>query len=72
MSVFELSSSELKDRLGTVTARLVSEACESGLYTSHCYDTADLSDRFIHRYPNGRIELVKVDATTGREEILKN
>ncbi|TFF40365.1 hypothetical protein [Mucilaginibacter psychrotolerans] len=69
-SVFELSPYELNNKLHGVTSQLVAEAYENDLYTSHS-STAGLPNEFIHRYPDGKIELVKIDTTTGREEILK-
>lgn len=70
-SVFEMNAGEIAGMLQPVTSKLVNEALDAGLYTSHAVNETGIERQFLHRYADGHIELIEVDPATGSEYILK-
>ncbi|AYL94942.1 hypothetical protein [Mucilaginibacter celer] len=69
-SIFDLSPAEITEKLKPAAIELTQQALQNNLYTSHRLDTRER--QFLHRYSDGRIELIEIDEVTGSEILIRS
>jgi hypothetical protein len=69
--VFERSFKEMQELLEPVIQKVEEELLDKGLYISYRDENCTTPDLFMHRYKDGRKELVSVNVNTGEFTLVR-
>jgi hypothetical protein len=69
--IFERSFKEMQELLDPVIQKVEQELLEKGLYISYRDQNCTTPDLFMHRYKDGRKEMVSVNAQTGEITLVR-
>lgn len=69
--IFERSFKEMQELLEPVIQKVEQGLLEKGLYISYRDENCTTSDLFMHRYKDGRKEMVSVNAQTGEITLIR-
>lgn len=64
--IFERSFKEMQELLEPVIQKVEQELLDKGLYISYRDENCTTPDLFMHRYKDGRKEMVSVNVKTGK------
>ena len=69
--IFERSFKEMQELLEPVIQKVEQELLDKGLYISYKDENCTSPDLFVHRYKDGRKELVSVNVNTGEINLVR-
>lgn len=69
--IFERSFQEMQELLEPVIQKVEQELLDKGLYISYRDENCTTPDLFMHRYKDGRKEMVSVNVKTGEITLVR-